>query len=73
MPPQKDRHKELLTDDEVLWIKEHVESSSVWKERRKKIMDAVVIYAVMGTLTAVVAILSGAGKWLLQRLIDILP
>lgn len=69
----QEKRKELLTEEEITWLKDHVENSNIWKERRKKIMDAVSIWAVIGTLSAIVAISTGAAKWLLRHLLEILP
>lgn len=69
----QERRKNQLTDEEVAWIKDHVETTVVWKERRKKIIDAVSIWAVIAILSSMVAIFSGAGKWILLRLAEMLP
>lgn len=62
-----------LSNEEIRWITEHVEEANVWRERRKKIFDAVSVWAVIGTLTVVVGILSGSARWILEALLKVLP
>lgn len=70
---EKESRCPYLSSEDIRWIKMHVEEANVWRERRKKIFDAVSVWAVIGTLTVVIGILSGSARWILEALLKVIP